>query len=77
MYTQEYSPRCYLFSITEQKPITENFVEARKVNQDRNFNVEAGEAGEALKPPLGSMWQSLRRGLSLGWVLTNLKTPSR
>jgi len=60
VYTQEYSPRCYLFSFTEQKPITEIFVEACEVYQDRNFNVEAEEAGEALKPPLGSLWQSLR-----------------
>jgi len=47
VYTQEYSP-CYLFSFTEQKPITEIFVEAREVDRDRNFNVEAKEAGEAL-----------------------------
>jgi hypothetical protein len=51
VYTQEYGPRCYLFSFTEQKPITEIFVEAREVDQDRNFNMEAKEVGEALKPP--------------------------
>jgi hypothetical protein len=51
VYTQDYDPRCYLFSFTAQKPVTENFVEAREVDQDRNFNVEAKEAGEELKPP--------------------------
>jgi len=33
-------------------------VEARQVDRDRNFNVEAKEAGEALKPLPGSLWRS-------------------